>query len=246
MLLILFLLSLFSRPVFALDPIAKITNFSSDTSPEWVEITNLSSQTIDLSNWKIRDSNNQTGDDIIITGCLSPSNTQVFSKNSSWLNNTGDTISLYNSTDTLVDQLTYSVGKTGDAPASTNTCVPTSTPTLTPSPVPATNTPHPTSTPTATPTNTPVPTSTPTRTPTPTQTPTPTPTSEPTPIDSPMPTATAVTDLPIDISGPIDSATPTKAPAKSSKFNSQILPTIFIIIGGLLLVVPLIISKIKK
>jgi hypothetical protein len=119
--------------------------------------------------------------------------------------------------------------------------------------------------PTPTPTNTP----TPTPTPTPTNTPTPTPTVTPTPTK--IPTATPTVDLnrytasadatasaindPID-NGIVEEEVPTDKPtsvvtqilgdtSEVSTTKQNFLPLIFIISGGLLLLSPLIITKIK-
>jgi hypothetical protein len=148
----------------------------------------------------------------------------------------------------------------------TNTPDPTSTPTITPVPT-ATNTPGPTSTPTATKTPTPANTSTPTKTPTPNKTNTPTKTLTPTKIPT-LPAVVlteagpTVTDILFDdsiltpspshepILGITDIIKPTPTPKPKFSFFKKIspnfLPTLFIVLGGLMLLTPLIISKIKK
>ena len=135
----------------------------------------------------------------------------------------------------------------------TPTIVPTST--STPTPIP-TSTPLPTNTPSPTPsaTNTPVPTSTLTLTPTPSNKPTtiPTATDAPWPTDTPLPELTPINDpLPSSIVGGPPVLTPTNAPSvlptnTIGKSFASYLPTIFIVLGGILLLIPLILTKIKK
>jgi hypothetical protein len=127
-LLIFFLI--FSHPIFAITPTVQITDFSSDSSPdEWIQIANTTSENINLEGWYFKDAANgvRNVDNI----CLSPNSFQIIKYNDGWLNNTGDTIKLYNSTETLIDELIYSDSDSKDqiAPVSTNTCVlPTPTP----------------------------------------------------------------------------------------------------------------------
>ena len=259
MLFLLFILGLFlAKPAYA-DPIVKIVDFSSNSSPEWVEISNQTANQVDLTNWNIRDGNSSLTDDLALTGCLSPNSTQTFFHDSGWLNDGGDTIKLYDSQATLIDSLVYTAGKLNLNYQSTNTCVltPTQTPTQTPTPIPtSTSAPLPSITPTPTPvnTNTPVPTSTLTLTPTPTNKPTtiPTATTAPWPTDTPLPELTPMNDpLPsVIVDGP-PTLTPTSTPAvlsasTTSKSFASYLPLIFIVTGGVLLLIPLIITKIKK
>ncbi len=137
--------------------------------------------------------------------------------------------------------------------APTPTLVPTST--LTPTPIP-TSTPLPTNTPSPTPvnTNTPVPTNTSTLTPTPTNKPTtiPTATTAPWPTDTPLPELTPINDpIPSAIIGGPPALTPTNAPSvlsvsTTTKSFASYLPLIFIVTGGVLLLIPLILTKIRK
>ena len=144
---------------------------------------------------------------------------------------------------------------------------PTSTPTPTPT---ATNTPTPTSVPTSTPTPSPTPTLTPTITPTKTPTPTPSPTTAPavattymsdtTPvaIETPIIEPTPQFENPQTVSAAGDSGNtlgisdlikPSTTPTpKSAGFTLSpgIVSVMFIVIGGLLLFVPLIILKVQR
>jgi hypothetical protein len=258
---LIFLWFLLVRPVMAADPVVKITNFSSNSSPEWVEIHNQTSSAIDIGNWKIRNGNSSLTDDLTLTGCLSADGYQTFYHDSGWLNDGGDTISLYDAQNNLIDQLVYTKGQSLTNPKTTNSCQPTLTPvptatvvlTLTP-----TNPPLPTITPSPTdiPTNTPTPTNTPIPTLVPTDTPLPS--STPMPTDTPLPILTPVLEAtPTDstelsasnsnssLLGDILGATDPQSSSPSSPKMANLLPLIFIIAGGILLATPLIISKIK-
>jgi len=130
---LILILSLFLVPkIYAIDPIVKISNFSSNSSPEWVEINNQTEDTIIIDNWLIKDANNISSDDVIINGCLSPLSYQTFYHESGWLNDGSDTINLYDNLNNLIDQLIYSKGQLNLNPRTTNTCTPTIMPTATP------------------------------------------------------------------------------------------------------------------
>ena len=103
--LLLFFFSVFSHPVLAEDPIIKITNFSADSDPEWVELSNTTSEDIDINGWIIRDDNSSKTDDLPLTGIISASSKIIFNHTKGWLNNDSDIIYLYNSSDFLIDKL---------------------------------------------------------------------------------------------------------------------------------------------
>jgi hypothetical protein len=269
---LLFLTFLFSHPSFAVDPIVKITNYSSNSLPEWVEIHNQTSNSVNLNGWIIKDGNDISSDDIILDGCLSSGSYLTFYHQTNWLNNSGDTITLLDNTNSQIDQLVYTEGKTDNSPRSDNTCILAPTQTSTPSITPTNS---PSFTPTLTPTSSVTRTPTPTHTPTPTKTPSPTPTNTTVPSSTPIvsltPTVTVkssptpsstiyLTPTPETIDNPptptdepaidvgdiiVVSPTPVSTPQKSLSSASPIA-IIFIIIGSLLLVVPMIILKIKK
>lgn len=137
MIFLILLLSLFLVPkIYALDPIIKISNFSSNSSPEWVELNNTSENTINLDNWQIKDANNISTDDLIISGCLSPFSYQTFYHDPGWLNDGGDTINLYDNLNNLVDQLIYTKGQLNLNPRTTNICIPSPSPLPTPEIIP--------------------------------------------------------------------------------------------------------------
>lgn len=262
MIFLVLLLALISPGLIHADePIVKITNFSSNSLPEWVEINNQTTNPIDLSGWYFKDN----ADHIFsISGCLSANSYTTFYKDSYWLNDSGDSIILYNSSNQIIDQLVYTEGKLATNPQNTNTCSPTPIPSATPSPTPLpTNTPAPTSTsaplPTITPSATPTPTPGPTTTPTKTPTLTPKPSNTPYPTVSPAPLETPINEpLPSDYQQqPVSNSdtlgiqdiikpTPHPSPKTPVKFPTQILPILFIGLGGLLLLSPLVIAKIKK
>ncbi len=145
---ILFFL-VFTQPVSA-SPAIQITDFSSNSEPEWIQLTNNTSSEIILSNWSIEDTSNHS---TYLNLCLSPNSSLIVENSSTWLNNTGgDTIYLYNSNREIIDELSYATGTNKPKPESTNTCV------FTPTSIPPTSTPisTPTSTPTFVPTATPI------------------------------------------------------------------------------------------
>lgn len=166
--LLLFLI--FPRPILASLDI-KITDYSSGSETEWIQITNNTENEIILENWVIRDENDNSNnkDSIVLGGCISPHLSKVITHNKGWLNDSSDTIYLYNDAKELIDKYIYNSEKKSDPPSSSNTCIFVPTPTVTATP---------TSTPTTVPTSTKTPS--PTLTSTPTSTVSPTPTSTPT------------------------------------------------------------------
>lgn len=137
MIFLFLLILLFLVPkIYAVDPVVKISNFSSNSSPEWVELNNTTENTIVIDNWLIKDANNISTDDLIISGCLSPLSYQTFYHDSGWLNDGNDTINLYDNLNNLIDQLIYSKGQLNLNPRTTNTCTPTPTNSPTPEIIP--------------------------------------------------------------------------------------------------------------
>lgn len=115
--------------IYAIDPIVKISNFSSNSSPEWVEINNTTENIINIDNWLIKDANNVSSDDLILSGCLSPFSFQTFYHDPGWLNDGSDTIYIYDDINNLIDQLIYPKGQLNLNPHTTNTCTPSPSPT---------------------------------------------------------------------------------------------------------------------
>lgn len=144
MIILFFLILLFLVPkIYAIDPIVKISNFSSNSSPEWVEINNTTENIINIDNWLIKDANNVSSDDLILSGCLSPFSFQTFYHDPGWLNDGSDTIYIYDDINNLIDQLIYPKGQLNLNPRNTNICIPTPdiTPTNIPIPEPTNNEP---------------------------------------------------------------------------------------------------------
>jgi len=175
-----------------------INEFSPLSSPDWVEVYNNSTESANLSTYKLQDA---AGNILTLSGTILPSGFAAFDW-SNRLNNDGDTFSLYKNSD-VVMTVTYggqgnvcipsSLGSIAWIPDGGNTYdrLLTSTKNLTngisftdPCPTPTrepinTPTPTPTPTPTATPAPTAIPTKTPTASPTKSPTPKPAITSSP-------------------------------------------------------------------
>jgi len=136
-----------------------------------------------------------------------------------------------------------------------NTSISVTSPSFSIDVVSAPPTPTPTLIPTNKPTNTPTPTLIPTLIPTKILLPTPTPTPAPLPITIIPTTITEATESYESTlsASPTDEIYPTEIPpingsilGENSKTKQNLIPLIFIVLGGLLLMTPLIISKIKK
>lgn len=169
------------------------------SSPDWIEL--YAYDDTDISGWYLDDFNTSTKLFTFPTGAvIGPSSNPFKTENvSDRLNNTGDTIGLYKSDGTKVEEISYgdkggvclptssngSVGKTSDGG---NYMERYSVSTYDASNSGGTLDPCPSPTPTSAPTNTPTPTSVPTNTPTPTYSPTSTPKPTPTPTKKPTPT----------------------------------------------------------
>lgn len=175
-----------------------INEFNSGTTSDWVELYNISTQSANLSSYKLMDSGSN---DKILSGEIAPGGFVSFNF-SNWLNNDGDTVRLFKA-DVLVDSISYggnsqvclagngeSIGRYPDGNSTIERFL---TPTRDLSNNSATLNPCPTPTSTPTPTPTPAPTASPTPTPTtaPTKTPTPSPTKSPTPKPASTPEESA-------------------------------------------------------
>jgi len=82
---------------------------------EWVELLNTGGVDILLDGWMIKDGNIDTKDDISLSGTLSKNGVLVFNHKDGWLNDGGDSISLYNGLN-LIYQVVYGAGKDLVAP----------------------------------------------------------------------------------------------------------------------------------
>ena len=78
--LILLLSLIFTKPIFAV-PIVSISDYSSGSDPEWVELINNTDSNITVEGWTIKDSNGIDSDDLTLTGCISPHSYQTFYHN---------------------------------------------------------------------------------------------------------------------------------------------------------------------
>ncbi|MFZ5933133.1 MAG: lamin tail domain-containing protein [Patescibacteria group bacterium] len=157
-----------------------INEFLPNGTSEWVEFYNDKDYPVDLSKYFFDDDNDFVSDigsnKISLSGILPPGGLCYWDL-STYLNNDGDTPTLFSDTGTIVDTYTYASTSAGlsfsrvpdggawqinvsPSKASTNcaSLAPTPTPTPTPSPTP---TPTPTPIPTKSPTSTPTKTSTP-------------------------------------------------------------------------------------
>src|SRR3990167_4942186 len=109
--LLLFLLS----PVNALAEIV-INEFSSSSNPEWIELYNSGGSAVDITGWKIIDLANHSE---ILTGSIGSGGYFVFERPEGWLNNGGDTFTLFNNVSPVeqIDQVVYGSGGVVSAPA---------------------------------------------------------------------------------------------------------------------------------
>ena len=182
----LFLLVLFLFLASFIHAQVKINEFlpaPSTGNPEWVEFYNSETDSIDLSNYYFDDDTNFSSDSgssgkIALSGLLT-SQATCYWELSTYLNNNGDTPTLFDLNGTVVDSYPYtntatdkSFARIPDVETWQENQTPTKSPTRCLDLVPPTPTPTPDPTPTATP----APEATPTPTPTPIASPQPTPT----------------------------------------------------------------------
>lgn len=216
-----------------------INEFSSGSSPEWVELYNNSSEPIDLTGWTIKD---LAQEPLPLSATISANSYYVFEKSSGWLNDTGDTITLFNNASPAaqIDTISYGANATvgypsddkssGRSPDGSGTWVRNLPQTKN-----AAN-PGPTAAPTSGPTNTPSPSNTPvpTQTPVPSATPKPsaTPTTPPTATSRPTPTLIALQSI-------APETTPAVLGDSVEKPPSNIFPILLIGIGGIGLIISL-------
>jgi len=239
-------------PTTIIDPTTKIfiTEISPTSDTEFTEIYNANDNTVKLTKWKVQ--TETTTRNLLDNSTISPNSYLVFNSSGLYNDSVSKIAKIVNQDGSPIDTITaypaaldngLSWSKQSDDtwcqtfPSSgqpNKICyVPPSPIPPSPSPVPS-DSPDPTDAPI--PINTPVPTSIPSLTPTKIPTPTlfPTVTPDPLPSYDPLPT----NDPPSQILGVSETkSTLTLSPA--------LIPTIFIIVGAGLLLIPLIISKIK-
>lgn len=120
----------------------------SDGQPEWVELINISENSIELKNWKIKDSTDTHS--VEVNGIVSPHSYLTIQFPSSILNNSGDQVRLFSDQNLLMNQMSYPQCLSGTSfisvngawqstqsvtPGNTNilTAPPVASPTITPS-----------------------------------------------------------------------------------------------------------------
>jgi len=241
-----------------------LSEFMANASPEWVELHNKGSLPKSITGWKLRDSTETSKN---IPSTTIPANGYFVFEFSSFLNNDSvDQVRIFDETNTLIDSTVYSttsnvyswnknsswclaIQSKGSGNNSCLDATPTLTPTITPTPSP-----------TGLPTATPGPAATPTITPTPYPTATPIPSLAPIPTDAPEPTAiieptpdispSILGDTIDDQSGIGDLVFPTPTPKLSPVAKSFTSPTllavIFISLGGILLLIPVVMIKLRQ
>jgi hypothetical protein len=186
-----------------------INEISPRSDPEWVELYNTGSESVDLTGWYLLDKNNKekylTGAsyskaDLSELAVVPPNEYRVYSHPKGWLNDTTDDLYLYSpDSATPIDSLSYpepikesmSVARipnlTGNWFVDQVQTMGFSNDLASPTPSP---TPSPTASPSVVPSYSPALASTPTPSPSPTPSPTPTPTPSPTPTPTPTPKPT--------------------------------------------------------
>ncbi len=99
---------------FAVTPPLKINEFlpNPSTGEEWIEIYNPSASTVDLTGWKIFDS---IGEIATPTGTIGAGGFFVVELSASKLNNDGDTITLKDASNTVIDTTSYTTVHKGNS-----------------------------------------------------------------------------------------------------------------------------------
>lgn len=174
-----------------------LNEISPRTSPEWVELYNLSEEPIDLTNWYLVDLAGKK-ESLSELGIHESHTYLVYSRNSGWLNDTSlEYLYLYNGdSPDPIDSISYDSIKAGltlaRIPTITGAWFIDQAPTLGFANPDPTSPPTPTSEPTI---NTPTPPSASTPTPTPTAVPSPSPTPIPTSASTPTPSPSLTSPL---------------------------------------------------
>ena len=86
-----------------------INEFCPNCDPEWIELYNDSESSVDLSGWEIQDGNTKSTDDLTISGEIPPKGMVVYEHPKGWLNDSNDTVNLYDNTNSTspVDSYSY-------------------------------------------------------------------------------------------------------------------------------------------
>ena len=100
--------------VFADAPSIIINEFSSASATEWVELLNTTGSSIDLAGWKLTELTNPSGtpvqaDLLLLSGTISAGGVLAFDVGTDKLNNSGDSIGLYDNSGTpvLIHRIIY-------------------------------------------------------------------------------------------------------------------------------------------
>lgn len=103
-----------------------INEFSSDSSPEWVELRNTTASPIDLTGWKFTDLTSPAtapveADLLALSGTIPAGGVLAFNVGTTELNNPGDSIGVYDNSGTpvLIDRVTYGTVASVDYPTTT-------------------------------------------------------------------------------------------------------------------------------
>ncbi|MCW1948935.1 MAG: lamin tail domain-containing protein [Candidatus Shapirobacteria bacterium] len=124
----LFFILCFFLPKFVFaESSVKISGYSA-TSPEFIKLKNNSDAIVDITGWYFKDlaDNKKT---ISYTSISANAEIQIDFA-SSWINDSGDTVYLYDVANTLVDTLVYIVPTKTPTPTSVPTAIPTTDPTI--------------------------------------------------------------------------------------------------------------------
>lgn len=85
-----------------------INEVSSNSSPEWVELYNKSASPVDISGWYIKDAaNNNFGSPVPTSTSVPAHGYYAVDETGTVLNNTGDSVTLYNASNTLEDHMNF-------------------------------------------------------------------------------------------------------------------------------------------
>lgn len=220
----------FPKPLFAATVV--INEFSTDASPQWVELYNKSTSSVDISGWFIDDEGGTQKYTIPTNTIINSGEFKVFESNIFYLNNSSSDIARLLNGSTVEDSYSYTIGPGtgstyGRQSDGADTWVTFNTPTKN-----ATNN---TATPVPTSTSTPTPSPTPTTIPTPTKTPTPIPTTKPTATSTPKPASTTTPSPTVRVTvtpSPTNTIPPTKTEAKITTVSAvlgekiEVSPTI--------------------
>lgn len=101
---------LLSRNASAATPGSVLINeFSSNNSPEWVELYNSTDQPINLSDWYIKNAATSTPKKSL-SGSIEAYGFRTLDINSGYLNNNDDTITLFDGLEQVIDSVVYGAG----------------------------------------------------------------------------------------------------------------------------------------